>query len=85
MSQDSKEYEVLLANVREFMSSLKGQTVMWEILSYCDMYSSIPGKFEAGKRNVGLDIMTLLADADPTIYPKLLLENTKNAYRTNNG
>ena len=83
MNLEEKEYEVLLANVREFMASRKGQSVMWEILTYCDMYSSVPGKFEAGKRNVGLDIMTLLANADPVIYPKLLLENTKNEYRTN--
>jgi len=77
MSEDTKEFEILQANVRELMSSRKGKEVMWEILSYCGMYSSIPGKFEAGKRNVGLDILAMLDDADPTIYPNLLLENRK--------
>jgi len=72
------EFEVKLANVRELMSSRVGKELMWEILSYCDLYTTGANKFQAGKRQVGLDILQLLEDADPEIYPKLLLANIKN-------
>lgn len=75
---EEKEVEILESNVRELLKTRQGKQVIWEILSYCDVYSSIPGKFEAGKRNVGLDIIQLLDDADPTLYAKLLLEKKEN-------
>lgn len=77
MSEESKEFDILNANVREVMKSRQGREVMWEILSFCGIYSSIPGEFESGKRNVGLDIINMLDEGDLEIYPKLLLENRK--------
>ena len=78
-SLEQQEVDLLNANVRELMNSRQGKEVMWQILSYCGMYSSYPGDFEAGKRQVGLDVMQMLDDADLTIYPNLLLENRKDA------
>lgn len=76
--QEKKELNLLHANVRDLVSTRKGKEVLWEILGYCSVYSSIPGKFEAGRRQVGLDIIQLLEDSDPTIYPNLLLEKANN-------
>lgn len=73
-ANEVKERDLLEANVRAFCSTPAGRDVIWEILDYCSIYSSIPGKFEAGKRNVGLDIIQLLEDAEPKLYAKLLLE-----------
>lgn len=73
-NREQKERAVLMANVRAFCKSTAGRDVMWEILSYCSIYSSIPGKFESGKRNVGLNIIDLLNEAEPKLYAKLLLE-----------
>ena len=82
MSIEEKEFDVLRANVRTFMSTRQGKEIMWEILGYCDLATAGCGKFQSGKRQVGIDILQLLEDADPTIYPNLLLENIKDAYRT---
>ena len=73
MNKEEQQYEVLLANVREVFKSRQGKEVLWEILGYCNLYSPSAGKFEAGKRAVGIDILALLEGADKTIYPKLLL------------
>jgi len=78
-TKEQKELDLLSANVRELMSSRQGKEVMWSMLSMCGIYSSMPGEFEAGKRQVGLDIMQMLDEADLTIYPRLLLENRENA------
>ena len=75
MSQEEKEFAVLLANVRALANGKQGKSLIWEILSYCDLHTAGSGKFEAGKRQVGIDILTLLEEADPTIYPNLILEN----------
>ena len=84
MSQEEKEYEVLLANIRSLANGKPGKAVIWEILSYCNLHTAGAGKFEAGKRQVGIDILTLLEEADPTIYPNLILENIDYARRNNN-
>ena len=78
MSQDDKDFEVLKANVRVLMETRAGKEIMWEIISYCDLYTAGSTKFEAGKRQVGIDILQLLEGADPTIYPKLISENIKH-------
>lgn len=74
MSQDDKDYDVLLSNVRAFAKSQGGRDVIWAILEFCNIYSSIPGKFESGKRDVGLNVIQLLEDAEPKLYAQLLLE-----------
>jgi hypothetical protein len=48
-------------------------------LGLCNLYTStFTGNSQTfyleGKRDVGLDILKLLEDADPTIYPKLILD-----------
>jgi len=56
------------------MQTRQGKEFIWEILSYAEIYSSMPGKFTAGKRDVGLKVLQLLEDADSKLYPNLLLE-----------
>jgi hypothetical protein len=63
-----------------FASTRQGKIFMWQILGLCNLYTStFTGNSQTfyleGKRDVGLDILKLLEDADPTIYPKLILEN----------
>lgn len=81
-TDEEKEYHVLLENVRELLKSGSGKRVIWYILSFCDIYSdTFTGDrrvdYLTGRRGVGLSILQLLEDADPTAYPRLLLENTK--------
>ena len=78
-SRDEREYDVLLANVREVLKTSHGRDVVWHILGLAGIYSdAFTGNsttfYNEGKRAVGLQVMQLLDDADLTIYPRLLKE-----------
>lgn len=71
-----KELEVLRANTSAVMKTRAGQDVVWEILCMCGLYtdnSAVANPGIEGKRSVGLQILQLLEDADPKIYPNLLI------------
>jgi len=72
----------LEANVSSVMATSQGKDVIWEILSLCGIYDSqFTGNsgtfFNEGRRSVGLDIIQMLQDAEPTMYAQLLLEQAK--------
>lgn len=76
-----KDLELLDANVREVMSTRAGKHFIWEVLAYCGIYtdnSAVGDLGIEGKRSVGLEIINMMNDADPKIYPKLMLENGEN-------
>jgi len=74
--------EKLEANVVSVMATPQGKDVIWEILSLCGIYDNqFTGNsgtfFNEGRRSVGLDIVQMINDADPTSYARLLLERAK--------
>ncbi len=79
MTDTNIEYEVLLKHVQEAMRLRHVQEIMWAILAMCGLYSDqFTNQREStdyllGKRAIGLEILQLLEDADPSIYPQLLL------------
>lgn len=75
MSED-KEYKELLGDVRSVMEQKAGKNLIWDILSKCGIYTYTQDgiRFLEGRRSVGIDILALLEDADPTIYGRLILE-----------
>lgn len=80
LTPEEKEYELLLGNVREVLKSRAGKAVIWHILSLGNIYSdSFTGNsttfYNEGRRAIGLQVLQLLEDADPTLYPRLLLDN----------
>lgn len=80
VTQEEKDYEVLLANIREVLKSRQGKQFIWHILSLSNIYSdSFTGNsttfYNEGRRSIGLQVLQLLEDADPTLYPRLLLDN----------
>jgi hypothetical protein len=77
--QQDKEYDVLLDNVRSILSTRQGREFVWWILSQSDFYSDPPEDPVScnrvlGRQSLGRDVLYLLEHADPTAYPKLLLE-----------
>ncbi len=81
-SAEEKEYDVLLANVREVCKTSHGKDVIWHILAMCriadDCFTNDNATFyNEGQRSIGLQVMQLLDDADLSIYPRLLLEKRK--------
>ncbi len=74
--------ELLQANVLELMKTGAGKKVIWHILGLCGIYaSSFTGNsttfYNEGKRDIGLDVLRMLEDADDTIYARLQLEMIK--------
>jgi len=78
-TKEELEYHVLLENVRALLKSRAGKDVIWNILTFCDLYGDLfTGNSQTfyleGKRSVGLYVLQLLEDADPTAYARLLLD-----------
>lgn len=76
------EYELLVLNLKEVLSTSAGRNVLWHILDNAGIYaSSFTGNsqtfFNEGRRNLGLYILSLMEDADPTCYPRMVLDNVK--------
>lgn len=80
VTKDEREYRTLCANIREITKTEHGKDVIWAFLSMCNIYGeSFTGNsqtfFYEGKRSVGLEMLQLLEDSDPSLYPRLLLRN----------
>ena len=78
-TEEEKEHHVLLENVRELSKHSFGKEFIWHVLAMCNLYGdNFTGNSQTfyleGKRSVGLQLLQLLEDADPTIYARLLLE-----------
>lgn len=77
---EDKEYRAMCANLRDLMKTRSGKDIIWHVLSMCDlnmnafMDDSLKTTHILGKQFVGLQIIQFLEDADPTIYPRLLLD-----------
>ncbi len=69
--------DLIQANLRELMKLRQGKEVIWWILSQCGIYD-FPAQenteYFEGRRSVGLDVIQLMSEADPEMYPRLLLE-----------
>lgn len=81
---EDKDYDTVLSNVRQVVKTRQGKELIWEILSRCGIYTTMSGAkkqsiyFNEGQRSIGLQIVELLNEADPEIYPNLLKEHIKN-------
>ena len=73
------EYEDLKLAVRNVMADESGKLVLWHILSLCGVYDGgfSDGNlayFSQGQRDIGLQILGLMGDVDPEIYPNMVIE-----------
>lgn len=81
-TKEEQDYELLVANTRELLKTRPGKDFIWHILSICNLYGeSFTGNSQTfyleGKRAVGLEILQVLEDSDPTAYARLLLDKQK--------
>lgn len=77
-----KEHIELCSDVKQILKTPGGRNVIWNILAMCDLYSDVfTGDnhtfYLEGKRSVGLEILQMMEDADPTGYARLLLTKQK--------
>ncbi len=78
-TEQELEYERLVESMRHLLQDKHGRRVLWNILSECSIYSdTFTGNsttfFMEGKRSIGLSIISLIEETDPTAYAKLLIE-----------
>jgi hypothetical protein len=76
------ERDQLRADLRQVMAEPHGRRVIWAMLDKTGIYrSSFTGNsqtfYAEGERNVGLWLLALMGDVDPTIYPAMLLEKAQ--------
>lgn len=66
--------------VRLVMETEPGKEFVSHILGICGIFDFIVGdnvERELGRREVGLEVIDLLMEVDPEIYPQLLLRQAK--------
>lgn len=71
-------------SLRKVLETSFGKDVIWHILGLCGIYSVVSTEgpmvyYIEGKRAVGLDILQLLENVDPTMYANLQLHFIKDA------
>lgn len=79
---EEKEYINLLDDIRKLSKLPQGRKFIWAVLELCDIYSDVfTGNshtfYREGRRSVGLELLAMLEEADPTIYPSLIMEHAK--------
>ncbi len=82
-TQPDKDHEIFIANVRTAMKTRGTKDLVWDVLDFCGLNSgSFTGNsttfFNEGKRAVGLYLLGVLQEADPKIYPKLIIEKIEH-------
>ena len=82
VKEASPDYSILLSDLRDVMKTSQGKNVLWHVLSLCNIYSDVfTGNSQTfhleGKRAIGLQILKLMEDADPSMYPRLILHQNK--------
>lgn len=79
---DEKDYKVFLENVANLANTPQGRAFIWHLLSVCNLYDDCNSGdtntyYMLGRRSIGLEILDILNDADPTAYPNMLLNAAK--------
>ncbi len=79
---DKGEQDRLDSIVSALLASETGRDFVYEVLNLCGIYDNqFTGNsstfFNEGRRSVGIDILRMMSDVDPTAYPRMLLERAK--------
>jgi len=69
----------LNSDIKNVLKSAPGRRVIWQILSMCRLYTDNYGDvnmmmYNSGRRGVGIEILAMLEDADPTNYARLIID-----------
>ena len=74
------EQEDIVNATKEVIKQGVGKTFVWELLSMCNIYglNALGSTYEEGRRSIGLDLLSMLEEADPTFYGRLLIEKQES-------
>ena len=75
--------DLMLADLRDLYKDRRFRKILWHILSmtgiYTVNYSNEQAAYMDGRKSIGLEILDMMNDADPTMYPRMLLAKAKEA------
>jgi len=79
---DEKSYQIMVEDFAKFASTKSGRDIVYHLLSLCNLYSDCytgdnDTYYMLGKKSIGLAIIEMLNEADPTVYPNMLLKHTR--------
>lgn len=79
MADEDKRYKAFVADMRELFKQPAARDLLWHVLSSCNVWGGIftgnsQTYFLEGKRQVGIELLQLMEEVDPTLFPRLLLE-----------
>ena len=77
-NKEAKEVDVFNHSLRELMKTKAAKELITRILDFSGINTPVVGDRMAGRHEVGLEVLGMLQDADPTIYPRLIIENIEN-------
>ncbi len=81
-AEERKEYDKLLDNLRSVMKTEQGRHLVWYFMSLCGIYDGGASGEEIlrqqGRRDIGLAVIGLMHDAEPTMYAELQLRMARD-------
>ncbi len=73
--------DLMLADLRDLYKDRRFRKILWHILGmtgiYTVNYSNEQAAYMDGRKSIGLELIDTMNEADPTMYPRLLLEKAK--------
>lgn len=80
--EEAARYHAFVGDVQDVMKQPGAKKLLMHIISMCDIYDKRmfdkgSNEFRLGRASVGTDVIQLMEDVDPTLYPTLLLERAK--------
>jgi hypothetical protein len=77
-AEETKRRNLFIVKMRDLMDTDAGKVLVWEILSFCELYNASPRgeltPYFEGRRSVGVYLLELLNEVNPRIYPRLIIE-----------
>ena len=79
-NEDAKRIQFEIEDVREVLTLPAGRRLLWRILGDTGLMDHVNPEYEdllifTGRREVGLDILSLIVEADENAYPRMIMEN----------
>lgn len=79
--EDEKERKAYILNLRDFLNTHGGKRFVREMLDMCghnlNPYSGEETPYFLGRMSIGNEFLTLIKEADPMAYPRMLMDEIK--------
>jgi hypothetical protein len=82
ITEEEREHKAFLAAMRDEFKRPGMRDLLWHVLSMCNVWGgTFTGNSQTfyleGKRQVGIELLQLIEEVDPTLFPRMMLEKQK--------